>query len=54
MRFHSKDKDPRLDNRDARANGRKIKTALLNLNIVLTRSWLSSVQTSTRRHRYTQ
>jgi len=34
MRFHSKDKDPRLDNRDARANGRKIKTALLNLNIV--------------------
>ena len=30
MRFYSKDKDPRLDNRDARANGRKIKTALLN------------------------
>ena len=30
MRFHPKDKDPRLDNRDARANGRKIKTALLN------------------------
>ena len=34
MRFYSKDKDPRLDNRDARANGRRIKTALLNLNIV--------------------
>ena len=34
MRFYSKDKDPRLDNRDARANGRKIKTDLMNLNIV--------------------
>ena len=34
MQFYPKDKDPRLDNRDARANGRKIKTDLMNLNIV--------------------
>ena len=34
MQFYPKNKDPRLDDRGARENGRKIKTGLLNLNIV--------------------
>jgi len=33
MKFYPKEKDPRLDNRDARANGRKIKTDILNLDM---------------------
>ena len=34
MQFYPKDKDPRLDNRVAQANGRRIKVGLLNSDLV--------------------